>query len=129
MEELVRRNFYPGEEWVFYKVYCGTETANEVLIRCIQPLVQFLFEKKLIKKWFFIRYKDPDFHLRIRFHMQNVESVGIVLLEFHKRMLSFIDSKHVWNIQLDTYKREFERYGRSNIEDAETFFLRIVSLF
>ena len=83
-----------------------------------------LFEKKIIDKWFFIRYTDPDNHLRIRFHLNDTESIGSVVLEFQKYIASFIETKQVWDIQLGTYKRELERYGKNTIADAETFFYR-----
>lgn len=124
MEVVIKRNFFPGEKWVYYKVYCGKEVAENVLLQCVKPLVEILFEKKLINKWFFIRYTDPDNHLRIRFHLNETENIGSVVLEFQKYIASFIETKQVWDIQLGTYKRELERYGKNTIADAETFFYR-----
>ncbi|GFD75508.1 hypothetical protein KUL113_49280 [Tenacibaculum sp. KUL113] len=109
---------------MYYKVYCGKEVADNVLLQCVKPLVGVLFEKKIIDKWFFIRYTDPDNHLRIRFHLNDTESIGSVVLEFQKYIASFIETKQVWDIQLGTYKRELERYGKNTIADAETFFYR-----
>nr|BFF36191.1 hypothetical protein BACT7_10530 [Tenacibaculum mesophilum] len=124
MEVVIKRNFFPGEKWVYYKVYCGKEVADNVLLQCVKPLVGVLFEKKIIDKWFFIRYTDPDNHLRIRFHLNETENIGSVILEFQKYIASFIETKQVWDIQLGTYKRELERYGKNTIADVETFFYR-----
>lgn len=124
MEVAIKRNFFPGEKWVYYKVYCGKEVADNVLLQCVKPLVTLLFEKKLINKWFFIRYADPENHLRIRFHLNETKNIGSVILEFQKHIASFIETKQVWNVQLGTYKRELERYGKTTIADAETFFYR-----
>ena len=124
MKVAIKRNFFPGEKWVYYKVYCGKEVADNVLLQCVKPLVTLLFEKKLINKWFFIRYADPDNHLRIRFHLNETKNIGSVILEFQKHIASFIETKQVWDVQLGTYKRELERYGANTIADAETFFYR-----
>nr|WP_299031646.1 thiopeptide-type bacteriocin biosynthesis protein [uncultured Tenacibaculum sp.] len=124
MKVAIKRNFFPGEKWVYYKVYCGKEVADNVLLECVKPLVALLFKKKLINKWFFIRYTDPDNHLRIRFHLNETKNIGSVILEFQKHVASFIEAKQVWDIQLATYKRELERYGKNTIDNAETFFYR-----
>ncbi|WP_428741653.1 thiopeptide-type bacteriocin biosynthesis protein [Tenacibaculum sp.] len=124
MKVEVKRNFYPGEKWVYYKIYCGTEVADNVLLLCIKPLVSLLFEKKLISKWFFIRYADPETHLRIRFRLNNTKDIGSVILEFQKQITFLIETKQVWDIQIGTYKRELERYGENTIDNAESFFYR-----
>jgi thiopeptide-type bacteriocin biosynthesis protein len=75
----IKRNFIVGEEWLYYKIYCGNYTADKILINEVQTIVNKLFRKKLIDQWFFIRYYDPDFHLRIRFHLINLNAITEVI--------------------------------------------------
>jgi thiopeptide-type bacteriocin biosynthesis protein len=66
MPEAIKRSFTIGEEWLYFKIYCGVKTANELLISVVEPLVTKLRKEKKITLWFFIRYSDPEHHLRIR---------------------------------------------------------------
>ncbi|MEF9476554.1 thiopeptide-type bacteriocin biosynthesis protein [Chryseobacterium sp. 1B4] len=57
----------PGGNWIYYKLYMGTKSADEILEDKIKPLADQLIEENVIDQWFFIRYNDPKYHLRIRF--------------------------------------------------------------
>ncbi len=118
----IKETYLPGEEWLYYKVYCGIHTADELLISCIEPLVFFLKEKGLLTKWFFIRYSDPDHHLRIRFLLSDTKDMTLVMNYFNESISSFIESKQVWKLQVDCYKRELRRYGVNTIDDIEQYF-------
>ncbi|MBK6829054.1 MAG: thiopeptide-type bacteriocin biosynthesis protein [Chitinophagaceae bacterium] len=61
----IQRNFLPGSSWLYYKIYCGSKSADEILLNVIQPLTTELQLGKLISQWFFIRYNDPDFHIQV----------------------------------------------------------------
>lgn len=114
-----KENYYPGSSWLYCKFYLGHFTADKILVE-LKDLVEELFKDRKIHKWFFIRYSDPNFHLRIRFKLYDNNDFQYVL----KRILTHFDShikrEIIWNIQLDTYKPEYARYG--NIEIAETVF-------
>ncbi|TGE21457.1 hypothetical protein E5K00_14315 [Hymenobacter aquaticus] len=116
--------FPPFAEWQYYKFYCGEVTAERLLRECISPLVKELQASGLIDQWFFLRYEDPDFHLRIRFHL--VSSVAQAafqqLLTAHLTRWEGLDL--VWNIQSDTYKRELSRYSFRYIDSSECIFFR-----
>ncbi len=117
-----QRNFLPGSEWLYYKIYCGTKTADEVLIAAILPLTERLLQLKLVDKWFFIRYNDPDFHLRIRFHLPDTRSLGEVMNLVLQHLEELEKEGLVSRILTDTYKREIERYGNTLTEAAEELF-------
>lgn len=36
-------------------------------------------ERKLIKKWFFIRYSDPNPHIRLRFQLSDIQDDAKIL--------------------------------------------------
>jgi lantibiotic biosynthesis protein len=120
-QPTTQRRFNVGSEWLYCKIYTGTDTADFVLLEVIMPLVKIMLEKKIIDKWFFIRYTDPDFHLRIRFHGDK-KSYSVILDELNRRLKDFLDQGRVWKLQLDTYIREIERYGELNIENSEDMF-------
>jgi thiopeptide-type bacteriocin biosynthesis protein len=120
--ERVIRNFTLGSEWLFYKIYVGPKTGDALLTQAVKPLVYKLVNDSLVEKWFFIRYTDPNFHIRLRLRLMNKEYLGKVIDEMYKCLQPWIKNEFVWNIQLDTYQRELERYGYNSINISESIF-------
>jgi thiopeptide-type bacteriocin biosynthesis protein len=125
MEEIkIQRIFLPGEEWVYYKIYCGIRTSDDILTSCIAPLVEEFKRRKWISKWFFIRYTDSHNHLRVRFLLSNNAYFGKITRYFLVQIQPYVKNKQVWDVQLGTYKRELERYGSYTMEIIETVFFQ-----
>ena len=122
VEKKIEKTYIPGSEWLYYKVYCGEKTAEDVLLTIVKPLVAELLEDKTIDKWFFIRYSDPESHLRIRFHLTNQKYLGDLMQKVMHCLLPFVESNQIWDVQLGTYQRELKRYGENTIEEAESYF-------
>lgn len=120
----VNRIYIPGQEWVYYKIYCGSRTSDSILTDTILPFTKELVEKGWIKKWFYIRYTDPDYHLRIRFLLDDTKYLGNLMVSFQEVISSYVEDDIIYKIQHDTYVRELERYGEENIEVSETLFYR-----
>lgn len=118
----MRRYFPPGSEWLYYKIYCGYETADELLADVIGKLSKQLINKKLIDSWFFIRYADPNPHIRLRFHFDDISNIGNVIVFVENTLRPFLETGQVNRIMTDTYKREIERYGETTIELCEKLF-------
>ena len=118
----MRRYFPPGSEWLYYKIYCGYETADELLSEVIGKLSKQLINKKLIDSWFFIRYADPNPHIRLRFHFDDISNIGDVIVFVENTLRPFLETGQVNRIITDTYKREIERYGETTIELCEKLF-------
>lgn len=118
----MNRRFFPGSEWLYVKIYLPVNTADALLLHLLKDCIQPLFAHRYVDKWFFIRYNDPSFHLRIRMHLISIE----YLCEVSKILLSslsrFIDNQSIWRVCFDTYVRELERYGSNKIELCESFF-------
>ena len=55
-----------GDKWLYYKLYCGVRISDSLLTDLVLPLVIKLTTESLIEKWFFIRYSDPENHIRLR---------------------------------------------------------------
>src|SRR6185436_17296037 len=117
------RHFAPGSEWLYAKLYCGTATADQVLREVIHPAAQSIIEEGAADQWHFIRYSDPDHHLRIRFHGEPECLLTKVWPQLQAVLAPLMADRRVWRVQLDTYEREVERYGGAvGIELAEQLF-------
>lgn len=116
----IKRDFPVGSEWVYFKVYCGYKTSEEFLNEILMPFLKQ--NETLYEKWFFIRYNDPNPHLRIRFYSKNKKNISKLILEFSNIISNSKLESEIDNFYVDTYKREIERYGIETIEDCETIF-------
>lgn len=122
LDKKTQRNFILGDTWLYYKIYTGVKTSDTIITEIIKPVADKLLELKIIDKWFFIRYSDPNHHLRVRFHCPNIENIDFIIKLLLPHFKNGIKNDIIWKIQVDTYKREFERYGENTIELAEDLF-------
>lgn len=120
--KMVQRSFIIGSEWLYYKIYTGPKTSDAILTDVLLPLANQFKSEGWITKWFFIRYADPKHHLRIRFHVSEKDAVGRIIEHCFSAFKPWTDQDLVWKIQLDTYNRELERYGKNTIELSESLF-------
>ena len=118
----IQRNFSVGSEWIYFKFYMGVKVGDNFLSQAIKPLTEELINQKLIDKWFFIRYSDPEKHLRFRVHLPDLASIGKVFLLVKDFVQPFENEGIIWKIQVDSYQREIERYGSEVMEFTETLF-------
>ena len=117
-----KQNFSIGSEWLFYKIYCGAKTADFIISEKLKPITDKLLEAGAIDKWFFIRYADPDIHIRFRLHVSDFKKYGAILEQIHEDLDPLMQQHIISKIQTDTYKRELDRYGDTSIELAESLF-------
>ncbi len=117
-----KRVFIPGDQWIYYKIYLNENNAEKILREVIAPVIKKCYKKQLITKWFFIRYGDPDFHLRVRFLLTDSLHINELIEIFNSKATGFLKNKSIQKIQIDTYVRELERYGEYTTELTETFF-------
>ncbi len=118
----LKRKFVLGDEWIYFKMYTGRVTANEILLNNIHYLVNTLKDKLIIDKWFFIRFNDPEFHIRVRFHIIDINDISYVIDEINKQANILLEEKKIWKIDFSPYDRELERYLWNNIKNSETLF-------
>lgn len=118
----IKRTFFLGDEWLYYKIYCGNYSADAILIKNISLITKELKQKKLIDQWFFIRYNDPKSHLRLRLHLNNTNDLQEVIQLIKSYLAKLIKSNIVYEINIGTYKREIERYGKTTIIKTEKLF-------
>lgn len=121
-DKEIQQNFSLGTEWLYFKVYCGVKGADIILNDAIHPLVNMLLQQGKIDSFFFIRFSDPDFHLRIRFHIPSIEMVWEVVQLFYQHLKPLLEERYISIIQPDTYKRELTRYGSITMPLSENLF-------
>lgn len=107
----IDRSFPPGSEWLYAKIYTGHAGADTLLRGPIPSLVQDALESGDADGWFFIRYTDPDHHLRLRFHGDPRRLCAEVLPRLQGLLKPHLANGQVSKVMLDTYHREVERYG------------------
>jgi lantibiotic biosynthesis protein len=57
----------PGSDWLFAKLYCARTTEEDLITGPMRTFCEFVRSAGLAEEWFFIRYSDPDPHLRYVF--------------------------------------------------------------
>jgi len=112
----------PGDKWLYIRIYAGYNTADKLLTAILQPIADKLIRKKLAHSWFFIRYADPDIHLRFRIKLYDECSSRSVLSEVQKALKIYLDQDLIWKVDIASYQPEIERYGSLTIQYAEQLF-------
>lgn len=125
---MLQRQFGFGSEWLFVKLYCGIGSSDLILSKVILPFIHKITQAGIVAKWFFVKYQDPDYHIRLRFLMTDADKSN----DIFELLNSFISSSEygflIWKLQPDTYYREIERYGSTSMEICESIF-HLDSLF
>ena len=119
---IVQRYFPVGSEWLYAKIYCGTKTAESVLTETLKPFTEELLQEGLIDKFFFLRYGDTSYHIRIRFHSAVPGFWRDVVQRLQNVLQPYSERNLVHNVQFETYQREVERYGAETTELSEDIF-------
>ncbi|GAB3977556.1 hypothetical protein GCM10028806_39310 [Spirosoma terrae] len=118
-----QRRFSVGSEWLYLKIYAGEKASDSLLVDALYPAIQELINQQIVQKFFFIRYKDQDPHLRLRFQGNPfIEFYHYVIRRIEKALQPYVQSGVVHKMQTDTYQRELERYGMQSIETCEHIF-------
>lgn len=116
---LCKRDFQIGSEWTYFKIYCSHIFGDKVLENVIAPFLNECKQRKIIFDWFYIRYEDPEPHIRFRVHHTFNEEVLNILNIYLEPLLT---EGIVFSFQMDSYSREIERYGEKNMEHSERLF-------
>jgi len=116
------RNHFPGGEWLYLKIYGGHKTLERALVEKLWPLNAEFLDKGLARLWFFVRYTDPDLHLRYRLRLnENACDEGLIRA-VREALEPFLSQGLIWRVEVATYRREMERYGCHTMEFAEQLF-------
>ncbi|MGQ4510797.1 thiopeptide-type bacteriocin biosynthesis protein [Streptomyces sp. DW26H14] len=99
----------PGGEWLYAKLYTAAARQNELLTHRLAALLTDPPEG--VDQTHFLRYRDPDPHLRLRFHGDPGVLRDVLLPRVHELTAALRAEGLVRGLALDTYRPETERYG------------------
>ncbi|MFF9915872.1 lantibiotic dehydratase [Streptomyces sp. NPDC013457] len=99
----------PGEEWLYAKLYAAQDTLDEVLHAGLPTLVREVGDT--LHSWHFIRYRDPEPHIRLRLHGDAEPLRTTVLPRLAAISRSWQETGLIKGMVLDTYRPETDRYG------------------
>lgn len=109
------------DDWVYCKLYCHPLSSDIIMLNQVLPFIEKLKEGELLESWFWVRYNDPDYHLRIRVRARPGSKQKVF-----RQMTACMDrvcaKKLGSHFQTDIYKRELERYSTGLIGEIEGFF-------
>lgn len=118
----IQRSFAPGSEWLYLKIYCNSNLSDSLLSYSLKPVLDKLTEENKVQKAFFIRYTDPHYHIRLRLHLADQKFYSEVLQKLYEVLDPHFQQEMIWNLQIDSYHRELERYHPEYMEAAEEAF-------
>jgi thiopeptide-type bacteriocin biosynthesis protein len=116
--------YFPGSEWLYLKCYGGPQCLEEWLVRCLHPLIRQWRREQVFRLFHFVRYLDPDYHLRIRFLIPEPGSMTAIVGEINRSMKELVESERIWKMELCTYRPETGRYGADRMPLIEEVFDR-----
>lgn len=117
-----RRIISGGFNWWNLSLYSQKNTQNELIVKVYQ-LSKSMKEAGTIDKWFFIRYSDPNAHIRVRFQTTDSYNCKDFFQQLMTEIQNLIDDGVLITYSLCPYERDLERYGGPQIyEDAENVF-------
>jgi thiopeptide-type bacteriocin biosynthesis protein len=108
---LVNRLRPPGSDWLFVKLYCPAVLEEEFLVGPVRDFCHEVSRRRLTDGWFFVRYADPDPHIRLRFRGDPNRLLTELLPEVCAWGGEVISEGMCQKFAFDTYDREIERYG------------------
>lgn len=101
----------PGSDWLFAKLYCPEVFAQDLITSETAPFSRGAVAGGLADDWFFLRYADPDFHLRLRFR----GDPRVLRTQLASHLFTWgsglLAAGMCTRLSLDTYEREVDRYG------------------
>ncbi|TQM61953.1 lantibiotic dehydratase [Humibacillus xanthopallidus] len=109
--EGARRLRPPGSDWLFVKLYGPSTGADAVLTGPIRRLVGELIDARDADSWFFLRYADPEPHLRLRLHGDPNRLFAGALPRLAMWAAGLVATGARSRFTIETYERELERYG------------------
>ena len=120
-KNVVERTFVPGSNWLYFKLYGGNKNLD-LLLSDLNDFFSSIVNLDLYRSFFFIRYYDSDYHLRIRFFHEDLEKLKQLKDRFLNFLSNYEKKRILFKIQIDTYIREIERYDPKYIEFSEHLF-------
>jgi len=117
------RFLLPKSGWLYAKLQILHEETDRFLFHSLRPFMRKLETEIVGLRWFYVRYKEERFHVRLRIKADPDVLRHQVLLLWDTWIESLLNSRLIDDVSLHPYEREIERYGGlRGISLAEEFF-------
>ncbi len=101
----------PGGDWLYAKLSCSHAAADRVLAEAALPVARGALASGAASRWFFVRYDDPHWHVRLRVFGDRARLRREVQPALEDACAPLLEDGTMWRLAYDTYEREVERYG------------------
>ncbi len=101
----------PGSEWLYVKLYCPRHLENDVLGDSLPAFADNVVAAGLADSWFFIRYADPEPHIRLRFRGNPARLTSGLYRHVCEWAGTLMASEFCVKFSFDTYEQELARFG------------------
>jgi thiopeptide-type bacteriocin biosynthesis protein len=110
--EKERRTCFHGFDCLYYKLFLDQEEVAHLLV---DDLLKLGVDQT---DFFFIRYSDPKFHLRLRF-LGSQKKLSPIRMKIEKACKNWLMTGKIYRYSMENYDREFEKYG--NLQGCRLF--------
>ncbi len=117
-------SYPPGSNWLYLRIYGGPLALEEWLTGSFRDLLMGWIGSGTVNQFHFVRYLDPDYHLRLRFKLSDPGQAGLLLTIIYSDCRNWIEEERIWKIEAGTYEPEIDRYGMGRINLVEEWFYR-----
>jgi thiopeptide-type bacteriocin biosynthesis protein len=100
----------PGSDWLFLKLYVPRTRQDGIVSGPVRAFADEVITAGDADLWFFVRYSDPDPHLRVRFQGRP-ERLRMLLPAAAQWAGDLVGAGECEGFAVDVYEREIERYG------------------
>ncbi len=101
----------PGSDWLFVKLYGARDHENALLTGTLGDICEMTETSGIAPSWFFLRYADPEPHLRVRWKGDADLLIHQLLPHLTEIANALIAQRIITRFTIDTYDRELDRYG------------------
>jgi thiopeptide-type bacteriocin biosynthesis protein len=101
----------PGSDWLFAKFYLPADRITDLMTGPVADLCSMAENSGLARRWFFLRYSDPEPHLRVRWQGEPELLLHQMLPQVTSFAQQLIDAGRIQKLVIDSYELEIERYG------------------
>ncbi|MGZ5221634.1 MAG: thiopeptide-type bacteriocin biosynthesis protein, partial [Chitinophagaceae bacterium] len=115
------RSVKKTDNWLYFKIYCHPLSSDIILCEFLFTLIKKCINQGSINEWFWVRYQDPEYHIRLRIQPATNKH-GTLFETFTTSFHKLISMKLVHRFQTDIYQPESERYSIELLNHVEAIF-------
>ena len=102
-------SFPPGSGWLYIAASGGHAAVERFLLHDLKPVLDEVNDRG--ERWFFVRYGDPDWHLRLRIEGCPDWLMGEIWPKIQVCIAPMREAGLIRRLCIDTYMPEIDRYG------------------